>query len=137
LDELLAARDDVRSALRIGEDLYEGTRWIYGNGAFGLRLVAWLSRAMAPQRALLVLGFALLKRTDHPLLGSDQIAELALQAEIAKRNSLRLKEIAESDRRFSSVLNPKRIKAAFADEIALKHWQRELNAITVQGAAKT
>jgi hypothetical protein len=136
LDELLAARDDVRGALRIGEDLYEGTKWIYGNRAFGLRLAAWLSRAMAPQRALLVLGFALLKRTDHPFWGSDQIAELVLQAEIAKRNSLRLKEIAESDPRFSDVLNPKRIKSAFADEIALKRWQRELNAITVSGATK-
>jgi hypothetical protein len=136
LDELLAARNDVRGALRIGEDLYEGTKWIYGNGAFGLRLAAWLSRAMARQRALLVLGFALLKRTDHPFLGSDQIAELATQAEIAKRNSLRLKEIAESDPRFSEVLDPKRIKSAFADEIALKRWQSELNAIILQVTAK-
>jgi hypothetical protein len=137
LDELLAARDDARGALRIGEDFYEGTKWIYGNRAFGLRLAAWLSRVIGPpQRALLVLGFALLKRTDHPFLGSDQIAELVLQAQNANRNSLRLKELAESDLRFSAVLNPKRIKSAFADKIAFKRWQGELNAITVQGAAK-
>jgi hypothetical protein len=136
LDELLTARDDVRGALRIGEDFYEGTKWIYGNRAFGLRLAAWLSRAMGPpQRALLVLGFALLKRTDHPFLGSDQIAELALQAQIAKRNSLKLKELAETDPRFSAVLNPKRIKSAFADQTAFNRWQSELNATTVQGAA--
>lgn len=137
LDELLAARDDMRGALRIGEDFYEGTKWIYGNRAFGLRLAAWLSRVMGPaQRALLVLGFALLKRTDHPFLGSDQIAELVLQAQKAKRNSLRLKELAESDPRFSTVLTPKRIKPAFANENAWKHWQRQLNAITVEGAVK-
>jgi len=137
LDELLAARGDMRGALHIGEDFYEGTKWIYGNRAFGLRLAAWLSRVMGPpQRALLMLGFALLKRTDHPFLGPDQIAELVLQAQIAKRNSLRLKELAESDPRFAAVLNPKCIKSAFANQTALKHWRSELKAITIQGAAK-
>ena len=137
LDELLAARDDMRGALRVGEDFYEGTKWIYGNRAFGLRFAAWLSRAMAPRRALLVLGFALLKRTDHPFLGSDQIAELALQAQIAKRNSLRLKELAESDPRFTAVLNPQRIKSAFADEIALKRWRSELDGIMLQANGRS
>jgi hypothetical protein len=37
---------------------------------------------------------------------------------------------------FSKILHPKRIKLAFADEIALKQWQRELNAIIVQATAK-
>ena len=32
------------------------------------------------------------------------------------------------------ILKPKRIKSAFADEIALKRWQHELNAIIVQAA---
>ena len=79
----------------IARDFYEATKWIYGNRAFGMRLAAWLSRSAASQRALLVLGFALLKRSDHPFLSSDQIANLAQKAATAKRDSLRLKEIAE------------------------------------------
>ena len=35
------------------------------------------------------------------------------------------------------ILDPKRIKLAFADEIALKRWQSELNAIILQATAKT
>lgn len=50
--------------------------------------------------------------------------------------SKNLEWLWRNDPRFSDVLNPKRIKSAFADEIALKHWQSELNAITVQRAAK-
>jgi hypothetical protein len=42
-----------------------------------------------------------------------------------------------NDPRFSKILDPKRIKLAFADEIALKRWQSELNAIIVQATAKT
>ena len=42
-----------------------------------------------------------------------------------------------NDPRFSKILDPKRIKSAFADEIALKRWQSELNAIIVQVTAKT
>jgi hypothetical protein len=35
-----------------------------------------------------------------------------------------------------NLLSPKRIKLAFADQVMLKLWQRELNALIVQGAEK-
>jgi hypothetical protein len=95
LEELLAARDDVRGALTIARDFYEATKWIYGNRAFGMRLAAWLSRSAASQRALLVLGFALLKKSGHPFLPSDEIANVARKAATTKQDVLRLKEIAK------------------------------------------
>jgi hypothetical protein len=97
LEELLAARDDVCGALAISRDFYEATKWIYGNRAFGMRLAAGLSRSAASQRGLLVLGFTLLRRSRYPFISSDQIAALARQAAAAKRDILRLKEIAKTN----------------------------------------
>jgi hypothetical protein len=49
--------------------------------------------------------------------------------------SKKLEWLWRNDPRLSEVLDPKRIKSAFADEDASKRWQRELNAITVLDAA--
>jgi hypothetical protein len=126
--ELLASRDDVRGALEIARDFYEATKWIYGNRAFGLRLAAWLSRSAASQRALLVLGFALLKRSDHPFLSSDQIANLAQKAATAKRDNLRLKEIANNDPRMAGLLTPKALRRAFSNLDEFERFRRRLIA---------
>ena len=128
-EELLAARDDVRGALWIARDFYEATKWIYGNRAFGLRLAAWLSRAGASQRAVLVLGFALLKKSGlHPFLPSEQIGNLARRAATAKRDNLRLKQIAENDRRLAGLLTPIALRRAFSDSKEFERFQRQLIA---------
>jgi hypothetical protein len=36
-EEIAKARDDAKNGLLIGLYLYEASRWIYGDGAFGLR----------------------------------------------------------------------------------------------------
>ncbi len=127
-EELLAARDDVRGALGIARDFYEATKWIYGNRAFGLRLAAWLSRSAASQRALSVLGFALLKRSGHPFLPSDQIANLARIAAAAKRDNLRHKEIAENDPRLAGLLTPKALRRAFSTSAEFERFRRQMIA---------
>ena len=33
-----------RTGFAIGLYLYEANRWIYGDGAFGLRFIAWIAR---------------------------------------------------------------------------------------------
>ena len=43
-EEIARARDDAKNGLAIALDLYEANRWIYGDGAFGLRLAAWIAR---------------------------------------------------------------------------------------------
>ena len=43
-EEIAHARDDAKNGLAIGFYLYEANRWIYGDGAFGLRLAAWIAR---------------------------------------------------------------------------------------------
>jgi hypothetical protein len=43
-EEIAKARDDATNALQIGLSLYDALEWIYGPGAFGLRLCAWLAR---------------------------------------------------------------------------------------------
>jgi hypothetical protein len=126
---LLAARDDVRGALWIARDFYEATKWIYGNRAFGLRLAAWLSRSAASQRAVLVLGFALLKGSGpHPFLPSEQIANLARTAATAKRDALRLREIPKTNRRLAPLMTPKALRSAFSNSNEFERFRRQLIA---------
>ena len=128
LDELFAARDDARGALAISRDFYEATKWIYGNRAFGMRLAAWLSRSPASQRALLVLGFALLKRSGYPFISSDQIEGLARQAATAKRDIARLRQIGQTDPRLAPLMRPKALRVAFSSAEGFEKFQRQLMA---------
>ena len=137
--EVLArARDDTNNALAIGLNLYEASRWIYGDGAFGLRLIAWIARktpdVLVDTTTLLMFR---LRQIPGAILPSDEIAELAQQARKVWLYSKRHEWHWRNHPSFSKILHPKRIKSAFADEIALKQWQGELNAIIVQETAKT
>jgi hypothetical protein len=127
-DQLLAARDDVCGALAISRDFYEATKWIYGNRAFGMRLAAGLSRSAASQRALLVLGFTLLKRSRYAFISSDQIAALARQAAAAKQNIIRLRRIGETDPRLAPLITPKALRDAFSGAKEFERFQRQIIA---------
>ncbi len=137
-EELARARDDTNNALAIGLNLYEASRWIYGDGAFGLRLIAWIARktpdVLVDTTTLLMFR---LRQIPGAILPSDEIAELAQQARKVWLYSKRHEWHWRNHPSFSKILHPKRIKSAFADEIALKQWQGELNAIIVQATAKT
>jgi hypothetical protein len=137
-EEIARARDDAKHSVAIALNLYEANRWIYGDGAFGLRLAAWIARK-AP--AVLVDTTTLLmfrlREVPGAILPSDKIAEMAENARRVWLYSKRHEWHWLNHPSFSKILDPKRIKLAFADEIALKQWQRELNAIIVQATAKT
>lgn len=77
-----------------------------------------------------------LRQVPNAILPSDKIAELAKQAREIFLFSKSHEWYWRNDPRFSKILHPKRIKLAFADEIALKRWHRELNAIILQATAK-
>ena len=113
IDEVKAARDDVRGALEIGTNLDEGGEWVFGHGAFGLRIMRWLSRRPASQRATIMLGFALLRRSKHPFLTSTQIADLAEQSAQAKSDLAKLRRLAEENPKFATVITPKALRRAF------------------------
>jgi hypothetical protein len=136
-EEIARARDDAKNGLAIALDLYEANRWIYGDGAFGLRLAAWIARK-APDLLLdtMILLMFRLREVQDAIKPSDEIAEMAEQAHDACMASRRLEWHWRNDPRFSKILDPKRMKTAFADEIALKRWQSELNTIILQSAAK-
>jgi hypothetical protein len=119
-------------------DLSEANRWIYGDGAFGLRLAAWIARKApdVPVDTPTLLMFRL-REVPGAILPSNEIAEMAPRARKVCLFSKRHERCWRNDSRFSKILDPKRIKLAFADEIALKQWQRELNAINPSGDGKT
>jgi hypothetical protein len=136
-EEIAKARDDARNGVLIGFYLYEANRWIYGDGAFGLRLLAWIARK-APDPVIhgMTLLMFRLRQVPDAILPSDKIAEMAKQAREVCIASRKLERLWRNDPRFSKILDPKRIKLAFADKIMLRLWQRELNALIVQGADK-
>jgi hypothetical protein len=135
-EEIAKARNDARNGVLIGLYLYEANRWIYGDGAFGLRFIAWIARK-APDPVIegMTLLMFRLRQVPGAILPSDKIAKLAEEAREVRLLSKRHEWYWLNDPRFSEILDPKRIKLAFADEIALKHWKSELNAIINQGAA--
>jgi hypothetical protein len=107
---LKTARNDVRNAISIIDDLYESTSWVYGVEAFGLRLAAWLARKSTPDmKALCVLAFAARRREANSTYSSDQISELARTAAKARENFATLRELQKNPR-FAKVLAPKRLR---------------------------
>jgi hypothetical protein len=77
-----------------------------------------------------------LRQVPGAILPSYKIAEMAENARKVRLYSERLEWHWHNHPSFSKILHPKRIKSAFADEIALKRWQSELNAIILQATAK-
>jgi hypothetical protein len=136
-EEIARARDDAKNSLAIALHLYEANRWIYGDGAFSLRLAATVARK--PPEVLvdsMILLMFRLREVPGAIRPSDEIAELAQQARKLLLYSKRHEWHWLNHPSFSKILHPKRIKLAFADEIALKQWQRQLNAIILQATAK-
>jgi hypothetical protein len=136
-EEIARARDDAKNSVAIALQLHEANRWIYGDGAFGLRLAAWIARK-APDVLVDTTTLLMFRLREVPgaILPSDEIAELAQQAGKVWLYSKRHEWHWRNHPSFSKILHPKRIKLAFADEIALKQWQSELNAIILQATAK-
>ena len=138
VEEIVYARDDAMNGLAIAHHLYEANRWIYGDGAFGLRLAAWTARkapdALVDSMTLLMFR---LRQVPGAILPSDKIAKLAKDASDVCADSRQLERLWRNDPRFSKILDPKRIKSAFADEIALKRWRSELRAINESGSGKS
>ena len=68
-EEIARARDDARNALLIALCLYEPLKWIYGEGAFGLRLAAWFAqKATDPMIDGLTLGMLRLRKIPGAIL---------------------------------------------------------------------
>jgi hypothetical protein len=116
VSEIQAARDDVRNALKISVCLYEALAWIYGPQALGLRLAAFLGRT-APIHAIfqLAAGYARLRRRSNSFYSSDEIAEMARQAEATWLISEYFRELQNQHPELRKFVGPKRLKLAFTD----------------------
>jgi hypothetical protein len=106
--EIARARDDAMNSVAISLHLYEANRWIYGDGAFGLRLAAWIARK-APDvlvDATTLLMFRL-REVPGAILPSDEIAELAQQTRKVWLYSKRHEWHWRNHPSFSKILHPK------------------------------
>lgn len=120
-DEISAARDDVRNALKVGFCLFEATSWIYGPKAFGLQIAGVLtSFASQDFLAVLTVGFARLRRVSNELLTTDEIAALADEAEKAWLMSMRVKDLFAGDGALAA-LTPQRLNSALSDSASYEN----------------
>lgn len=116
-NEIESARDDVRGALSMADDLYHATNWIFGERALGLRLLAWIAERSTPsQKSIFILALVLMRRDGDILLPSEEIAANALAAEKMRADAIKLKAIAATDLNLKKLLNPKALRLAFSDK---------------------
>ena len=136
-EEIARARDDAKNGFAIGFHLYEANRWIYGDGAFGLRLAAWIARkAPDPMIDAMTLLMFRLRQVPDAILPSDEIAEMAKQAREVYTRSKGMNGTGATIRASRKSSIPKRIKSAFADEIALNRWQTRIGCDYRSGCGK-
>jgi hypothetical protein len=131
IDEVRSARDDIRRTLEIGTNLYDCGEWIFGPGAFGLRIMPWLARRPASQRANVILGFALLRRSNHPFLTSAEITALTDQSAQARSDLVKLKQLAEVNSKLARVITPKGLRRAFSSFDEFERFRSSVAAATI------
>lgn len=126
---IFAARDDFRNALSIASDMRHALKDIYGDDAFGLRLLAWIADKQ-PELAIAVgvLGFARLRQIPNDLYSSAEIAEMANTARQCREDAATIRQLRSSHPNLSTVLAPKKIKAGLKDPISHKRWLQEIEA---------
>jgi hypothetical protein len=132
-EEIAKARDDAMNALQIGLSIYDALEWVYGPGAFGLRLCAWLARKAGDDLIDgLTLGMLKLRAVPAAIHSSEKIAGMAKDALAARKVSKQLEWLWRHDPRYKQVLDPKRIRAAFADHISLKRWKDQVRGASMR-----
>jgi hypothetical protein len=97
-EEIAKARDDARNGLLTGFYLYEANRWIYGDGAFGLRFIAWIARkAPDPMIDGMTLLMFRLRQLPGAILPSDKIAEMTENARKVASKKIRPKTFSNCE----------------------------------------
>lgn len=127
VQEISQGRDDARNALKVAHCTHEATAWIYGHGSFGLRIVRTLSRfAEITLMQACAVNFARLRRRSNTLPTSDEIADLATEAERVWLMSMWLRDIYKRGGDGAKIINPKRLKSALTDSVSCLNLLREL-----------
>jgi hypothetical protein len=126
--EIAVARNDVRNALRLAQALREALLWIYGPTAFGLRFAAWIACKIDQKTKFQLIPIWIkLRSVSDNLLASRYIALLADQAEDLRDLSRQLRALSQQ-KRFSSILFPRRLRKGFRDPATMTALLREIKA---------
>jgi hypothetical protein len=130
-DTIINARDDIRNAMRLVQALFEATRGIYGQEAFGLKLGEWIAKKSDRRMKLVfLLIWARLRDVTKELLPSRDIATLASEAEKLRGLSEQLKLLGQ-DTRYAAILSPRRLRSGLRDELAMKAIVGKIEAATI------
>ncbi len=133
-DEIVRARNDAQNALTIGLSLYEAPKGIYGDQAFGLRFFAWYAEK-APDTMIdgLILPIMRLRSIPDAMLSSEQITDLAIQAQAAQTMFETIERLRREDPRYKQVFDPKRLRVALTDKNSLKRLEEDVRIARDRG----
>lgn len=124
-----AARDDIRNAMHLIDDLHHTFSWILGGRAFGLKSAAWIAGNASPAiRSRMLAMWPHLQRA-KPHWSSETIAELRKAGAWARQEAEKLQSAIESRRDLSAILTKARLKAALHDGVELKKLISEIEQI--------
>lgn len=117
--EFEKARTEIHDAFRAGSLFYQATAWIFGNGAFGLRLVDWfLHKAPIAVKANILILWWAIRSQDGLFMNGDEIREMRIAAALALRNSSVIQELRSNNPMLFEILSPENIKRAFRSDSA-------------------
>ena len=128
IENLEAARDDVRLALKTAEDMHDALGWIYPNMPTGFRLAAWVAKKLKPEHVpILLFCFVRLRELDA-LVEPEAIRVMAQQAEFVRAASMRLKEVREGEPALARIISPARLRSVLADADEGRRFTAELRS---------
>jgi hypothetical protein len=133
--ELETARDDIKCALDIAQALYQSTKWIYGETAFGLRFANWAASKAKPEylRAF-VLIWLQMRRAGGEFYSPAEIRLLHSQTMEMALDSQSLKALSVQEGELSKALNPKYLKMALTGKMPFEEFVRKVQSAKIKSS---
>lgn len=122
-------RTEIQDAFEAASLFYQATVWIYGNGAFGLRLADWfIHKAPIAVKATIVILWWAIRLSQNPFVEGHKIREMRLAAAIALQNSNEIQKLRLSDPLIFEMLSPENVKKALRNAKAIADLQLRIKS---------
>lgn len=123
------ARTEIHDAFEAASMFYQATVWIFGNGAFGLRLADWfIDKAPIAVKATIVVLWWAIRSSENPFVEGHKIREMRLVAGIALQKSNEIQKLRSSDPLIFEMLSPKSVKRALRNANAIADLQLRIKS---------
>ena len=123
------ARAEIHDAFEAASLFYQATVWIFGNGAFGLRLADWfIDKAPIAVKATIVTLWWAIRSSENPFVEGHKIREMRSAAGIALQKSNEIQKLRASDPLIFEMLSPQNVKRALRNANAIADLQLRIKS---------